>query len=223
MSYAKVGDFGADWLELVRPFSGTWTARVRLDIGTDEPPAPGPASIVFDTGAASVTYSGTILESSADEGDGWLVIVGGTGGLRTELPGDDYERPPPRLVASAILSAAGEVSGDLTGLDVLPRIEPFYGRLAGLASRQLDALCSLVGARWYVGRDGKVNVGPATWPTYASDAFITHRPNAHGIIAAEPDLPDVEPGSVVDGYRIAHVRYIVSEDGLSAKLGIEAA
>lgn len=222
MSFAKVGNFGVDWLELVRPFSGNWTFRGRLDIGTDAAPAPGPTSVVFDTGSASITYTGTIIESSADEGDGWVTIVGGAGGLRWELAGDDYERPPPRVVVAAILAAAGEVSGDLSGLDILPRIEPFYGRLAGLASRQLDALCSLVGARWYMTHDGKVNAEPAAWDEYEGDAFIIHRPSANGVIDAEPDLPDIEPGMIVDGYRVAHVRYFVTADGLSAKLGVEA-
>jgi hypothetical protein len=222
LSLAKVGDFGVDWLDLVRPFSGNWIARARLDIGTDAAPALGASSIVFDTGAATMTYSGTIIDSSDDEGDAWIVMVGGAGGLRIELDGDDYERPPPRVVVSAILSAAGEVEGDLAGLASLPRVEPFYGRLAGRADRQLDALCSVVSARWYVTHEGKVSVGPATWPTYPADAFIVHRPNAQGVVSAEPDLPDVEPGMVVDGYRIAHVRYFVTEDGLSARLTVEA-
>jgi hypothetical protein len=222
LSLAKVGLFGVDWLDLVRPFSGNWIARARLDIGTDAAPPLGASSIVFDTGAATMTYAGAIIESNADEGDAWIVMVGGAGGLRLDLDGDDYERPPPRVVVSAILSAAGEVEGDVADLASLPRVEPFYGRLAGRGDRQLDALCSVIGARWYVTHEGKVSVGPAAWPTYPADAFIVHRPNAQGVVSAEPDLPDVEPGMVVDGYRIAHVRYFVTEDGLSAKLTVEA-
>lgn len=228
MSFAKANGVGVDWLDLERPFSGNWILRARLDIGADAPPAPGPLSLVFDTSGddgdtgESITYTGTILESYADEGDGWILAVGGAGGLRLDLPGDDYAKPPPRVVVAAILAAAGELAGDLTGLDTLDRIEPFYGRLAGRADRQLDAICSLVGARWHVGADGKVNAGPATWPTYSGDPFITHRPNASGIITAEPDLPDIEPGSIVDGYRVASVRYFVTDEGLSAKLSLEA-
>lgn len=229
MSFAKANGVGVDWLDLERPFSGNWIVRARLDIGTDAPPGLGPLTLVFDTSGedeengASITYTGTIVESYADEGDGWIVAVGGTGGLRRALPGDDYAKPPPRVVVAAILAAAGELAGDLSGLASLDRIEPFYGRLAGRADRQLDAICSLVGARWYVGAEGKVNAGPATWPTYTGDPFITHRPNASGIISAEPDLPDIEPGMIVEGYRVASVRYFVTDDGLSAKLGIEAA
>lgn len=221
MSLVKLGDVGVDWLDLERPYSGTWLARARLDIGADAPPALGPGTLTFDTGAVSMSYVGTIIESYSDEGDGWIVMVGGTGGLRRVLLGEDYERPPPRVVVAAILAGAGEVAGDLFGLSTLARIEPFYSRLAGLASRQLDAVCAIVGARWSVRPDGAVDVGPAAWPAYASDPFIVRRPNAAGIIDAEPELPDIEPGSIADGYRVAHVRYFVTEDGLSAKLGLE--
>ena len=222
MSLVSLGDFGVDWLDLERPFSGTWLARARLDIGTDDPPALGPATLTFDTGSASMAYVGTIIESYEDEGDGWVLMVGGAGGLRRALTGDDYERPPPRVVVAAILAGAGELAGDLASLAPLLRIEPFYSRLAGLASRQLDAVCQVIGARWTVRADGAVDVGPAAWPTYPSDAFIVHRPNANGILDAEPELPDIDPGSIVDGYRVAHVRYFVTEGGLSAKLGLEA-
>lgn len=230
MTFCKANEFGVDWLDLERPFSGNWTLRAKLDTGTDDPPPLGPLELVFDTRSSdldatgeTMTYVGTIIESYADEGDSYIVAVGGAGGLRKAITGDDYERPPPRVVAGAILAAAGEVAGDLSGLDPLPRVDPFYGRLAGRADRQLDALCSLVGARWFVRPDGAVDAGPATWPTYASDPFTVHRPNASGVISAEPDLPDIEPGSVVDGYRVASVRYYVTDEGLSAKLSLEPA
>lgn len=218
MSLAKIAGFGADWIDLDRPFNGFSVLRARLDIGTDDAPSLGQTSCVFDDGNGVIEYAMTIVESSNDNGDAYIVAVGGRGQLSRIIEGDDYSQPPPRLVLSAILEGVGEVAGDIDGLDSLDRIEPVYARATNAASRQLDALCNLVGARWYTRPDGAINAGPPTWLTYAGDAFVIHNANAHGIIIAEPALPDIEPGSIVGGIRVGRVRYFVDKQGLTAHL-----
>lgn len=218
MSLATLAGFGADWLELDRPFNGVSIFRARLDIGTDNAPPLGQTTCLFDNGNGSTEYVCTILESVADNGDAHIVAVGGQGQTSRVIEGDDYILPPPRVVLVAILDEIGETIGDIGGLDSLSRIEPVYTRATGPAARQIDSLCKLIGSRWYTRVDGAINAGPPTWPTYEDDPFIVHNANAHGIIMAEPALPDIEPGSIVNGVRIGRVRYFVDDDGLTAHL-----
>jgi hypothetical protein len=208
-----------EWLDLHLPWSGAWSLCARVDLEGDDALAIGPLSLVFDDGSRSITYSGTILSSSADEGTGSIVAVGGAGGLRKRIAGEDYTRPPPRIVIAAILSACGETLGDVSTIETLPLIEPSYQRLVGRADRQIDALCELVGLRWYVAETGRVNVELPTWPTYERDAFLVRLRDINGERRAEPDVADIMPGMIVEGERVASVRYVLNEDGLTAMLG----
>ena len=219
-SLATLLGFGVDVLDIDRPFSNAWILRARIDIADEPAPVRGPFSCVFDDGESTIEYSGTLIHSQADTGDAYVIGVGGQGKLSTFLQGVDYSQPQPRTIAQDIIAACGEVIGDLSGLDSLARIEPVYSCIKGLASRQLQSLCNLLGIRWYTRPDGGIVIGPPTWPTYANDPFIVHNPNEHGTIIAEPNLPDIEPGMVVGGFRIASVHYYLDSNGLSAHLGV---
>lgn len=218
MSFATIAEFGADWIDLDRPLSGEWILRAKLDIGTNNAPMIGPSQCIFNDGNSSITYEGTIITSSDDNGDAYVVMVGGAGKLSTVIDGDDYSRPQVRTVFAAIIGEIGETIGNIDGLDSLARIDPVYTRARNQANRQLDALCDIVGARWFVRNDGKIEAGPLTWPTYAGDPFIIHNANSNGIIIADPALPDIVPGMIVDGVRIGRVRYFVDSKGLSTHL-----
>jgi hypothetical protein len=219
-SLATLAGFGVDVLDLERPFFGAWILRACIDVADDAAPALGPFSCVFDDGESTIEYTGTLIHSQADTGDAYVIGVGGQGKLGTMIKGVDYSQPQPRTIAKDIIAACGEVEGDLSGLDSLSRIEPAYSCIASSASNQLRSLCRMVNARWYTRHDGGIAIGPSLWPTYTGDPFIVHNPNAHGTIIAEPNIPDIEPGMIVGGFRIARVRYFLGEDGLSAHLGV---
>jgi hypothetical protein len=219
-SLATLAGFGVDTLELDRPFFGEWIIRAKLDIADNDAPPLGPFSCVFDDGNSSIEYNGTLIHSQADTGDAYVIGVGGQGKLGTMLPGVDYSQPQPRTIAQDIIAACGETIGDLSGLDSLSRIDPVFSCIASSASNQLQALCKLIIARWYTRPDGGIVMGAPTWPTYSGDPFIVHNPNAHGTIIAEPNIPDIEPGMVVGGFRIARLRYFINDDGLTAHLGV---
>jgi hypothetical protein len=223
MSIATIGKFGADTLSLDRPFVGTWVLRAKLDIGDEPSPSIGPFSCVFDDGLSSIEYIGTIISSIADVGDANVVCVGGNGKLDTLMQGVDYSQPKPSTIARDIIEGCGEVVGDLSTIESLPRIENVYSCVAGRASNQLQYLCEQIGARWFVGVDGKTNIVIDTWPTYSNDAFIVHNPNEYNEIIAEPNIADIDPGMIVDSFRVSRVRYFVDDHGLSARLGVASA
>lgn len=220
MSLATLAGFGVEWLELDRPFEGLWIIRAKLDIGDDAIPVLGPFTCLFNDGTSIIEYRGTLLLSSDDNGDAYVIGVAGNGKFGTVLPGVDYSLPQPRTVARDILTACGEVAGDISSLDTLPRINPVYSCLSGRATKQLTDLCRTIGARWYAHIDGTINIDVPSWPTYTNEAFVVHKPNAYGVAHAEPSLPDIAPGMIVDGKRIARVRYWLDENGLSAYLGL---
>lgn len=217
---ATLQGFGADALELERPFFGAWIIRARIDIGDKDAPPLGPFSCIFDDGESSIEYIGTLIHSQEDTGDAYVIGVGGQGKLGTLLQGVDYSQPQPRTIAQDIIAACGEVIGDLSGLDSLSRIEPVFSCIASSASNQLHSLCKLIGARWYTRADGGIVVGPDVWPNYEGSEFIVRRPNEHNVIISEPNIPDIEPGMVFGGYRIARTRYYIDDNGLSAHLGV---
>lgn len=217
---ATLQGFGVDTLELDRPFFGAWIVRARIDVGDKDAPSLGPFSCVFDDGESSIEYRGTLIHSQEDTGDAYVIGVGGQGKLGTPLQGVDYSQPHARTVAQDIIAACGEAIGDLSGLDLLPRIEPVFSCIAASASNQLQALCKLIGARWYTRVDGGIVVEPPAWSAYDGNEFVVCNPNEHGIIIAEPNIPDIEPGTIYGGYRIARIRYYIDDNGLSAHLGV---
>lgn len=219
MSFAEIGGAPVEWLDLYLPWSGVWTLRARVDLDGADAIALGATTLRFDDGTESIEYRGTILQSSATDGTGELYAIGGAAGLRKRIVGEDYARPPPRLVVAAILSACGEALGDTSTIDALPLVEPSYQRLAGLADRQLDELARVAGFRWYVQSDGAIACEVPSWPAYQGDAFIVANADSTGLVRAEPSIPNLLPGMTVDGVRIASVRYVLADDGLYAMLG----
>lgn len=217
---ATLQGFGADTLELDCPFVGAWILRARIDIADEPAPSLGPFSCVFDDGESTIEYRGTLIHSQADTGDAYVIGVGGQGKLGTLLQGVDYAQPQARTVAQDIIAACGEVIGDLSALDSLPRIEPVFSCIKTTARNQLQALCNIIGARWYTRPDGGIVIDVPSWPTSARDLFVVRNPNQHGTMIAEPSIPDIEPGMVVDGFRVARVRYFIDENGLTAHLGV---
>lgn len=220
MSLASISGFGADMLEIDRPYNGAWILRAKLDIADNEPPPLGPFSCIFDDGLSVVTYTGTLISSRADTGDAYVVGIGGQGKLGVIVNGIDYSQPQPRTIAKDIIEACGETIGDMSVLDGAKRIEPAYSRLSGRASVQLQTLCELVGVRWYTRIDGAINISALEWIEYDNDPFVVHNPNENGTMIAEPNLPDIEPSMIVGGFKIARVRYFIDENGLYARLGV---
>jgi len=219
-SLATLLGFGVDTLELERPFIGAWILRARIDIADEPAPSLGPFSCVFDDGESTIEYSGTLIHSQSDTGEAYVIGVGGQGKLGTLLQGVDYAQPQARTIAQDIIAASGEVIGDLSALDSLPRIEPVFSCIKTTARNQLQALCNVIGARWYTRPDGGIVIDVPSWPTCAGDPFIVRNPNQHGTMIAEPNLPYIEPGMIVGGFRIARVRYYIDADGLTANLGV---
>ncbi len=226
MSAITIGDIGVLSAFVSMPLMGEWTLDGVLDLGEEKLPTGAFDLEWVPTGetANPVKFRGTVIDASASTGRATVWAVGGTGGLRNALPGLDYGEVRPRLVVEDILSAAGELAGDLSGLDALPKL-PRWSRLAGTGRSALTRLCEAIGVTWRVRRDGKVRVGAETWPTHKlpkkERPYFTSEPNASGRAEVAMDSPTLEPGEQLergegvsgDPYRVATIVHCADEEG----------
>lgn len=214
--------------DIAMPARGPWLAHLIVDADTAESAvAPsGAVSIVMHAetgGPSAVTFAGTVRRGNPWQGRCPLVVVGGAGGLRTELPSRDHLPGPTTvdalLVAQGIASACGEeldasVSDALTGL-TLDR----WVRLRMTAARALSVLADSLGLQWRVLSSGKLWIGRETWPT-VGDAAVgleIDEDADDGMIVAAPDTAAIRPGTTVLGRRIERVTYRL-EAGTRAEL-----
>ncbi|MDI1430227.1 hypothetical protein [Polyangium sorediatum] len=210
MSLVQIGALEVISLRLSMPLAGAWTAEAEVD--TAEPLSGSVVIAVGVEDAATVEFSGTVLESRAFEGRARAFIVGGRGGLRRELPPRQYQLAPPRLIVSAILREAGEEAGELEGLDGLPVLARWV-RVRARAAEALNVVCRRAGVSWRVRRNGTILVGVETWPVYAGRPFCVSEDGAHARAVYAQDAPDIEPGILFDGRRVGRVVHRVDDAG----------
>lgn len=207
---------------------GPWLAHVVVDADTAASAvAPsGVVSLVMHSeagGTDSVAFIGTVRRGNPWQGRCPLVVVGGAGGLRSELPSRDHlpgaTSVDALLVAQGIATACGEeldasVSDALAGL-TLDR----WVRLKMTAARALSVLADSLGLQWRILSSGKLWIGRETWPI-VGDAAVgleIDEDADDGMIVTAPDTASLRPGTTVLGRRIARVTYRL-EEGTRAEL-----
>ena len=211
MSLVHLGSLEVIALKLSIPLAGVWSAEVEADA---DDILLGPSSIAIAVeGSAPVVFAGTVLESGGFEGRARAFMVGGSGGLRRELAPRQYLLAPPRLLVLDILRDAGEVAGDLSGLDGRPPL-PRWVRSGGRAALALSVLCRRLGVRFRVERDGRVSVGLDTWSPYRGEPFLVEYDGGAGRALAAHDAPDLEPGLSLGGKHIGRVVHMVGDGGV---------
>jgi len=218
VSFARANGFDVMSMSLAYPLNGLWEVRGVIDVG-DKPAPTGAMALIMqpENGAAS-TWNGTFLSSLPDQGKAKFWAVAGAGGMRKVIAAADYDRPPARTVLSAILAAAGELAGDISGIDPFAQIVPVWTQFGGKASGELDALCAENGTSWRARPDGAIDVLVETWPAYPGEAFDVEPEDPDGRILLAQDAPDVRPGMTVLGKRIAHVTYVLTSSKFRTRI-----
>lgn len=197
--------------EIVLPDRRNWTAMLIVD--SDAAPTAGTAEIAFAAPDGSVTvFNGTTLRSEFVLGRGQAWIIGGAGGLRTEIDGQDFIEQTPALIMGYILGLCGESAGDISRLIDLPRMSPRFAFAAGSAGQALDELMAALGLSWRVGLDGLISVPPATLTAYEiTNQYVEIDPvDVHGRLVAALDAPDLIPGMTIGGRTVRQVRHLLN-------------
>lgn len=191
------------------PASRAWTADVVLE-GTHALEG----STVLRLGTAH--FVGTIRRCSSFAGRTGLRLVGGAGGLATEIPARAYSQTPLDLPLRHALEAAGERLSPLVSAALLARPLARWTRLAAPLARELDALALAAGpgVTWRVLDTGEVWMGEETWPTRAMQGELLDEDLDVGRRRIAPSAPSLRPGDTWAGTRCGKVTHVWTPDGL---------
>jgi hypothetical protein len=187
---------------IVEPKNGPWTAHLEVDDEAGK--IVGPVTITM----GSTSFTGTA--SGAVEAGRYIArVVGGNGGLSTQLQAKYYYQSALSVVVADILRESGEVL-DFTETDeaVTTFIVARWMRLLGEARTALKQVASEVGGFWRVTRAGAVALKRAdAWLPVSFDYTEINRDPGHGIVTIAPeDEPLARPGVSVGGDRCSEVR-----------------
>lgn len=190
---------------------GVWHADVEAEAEAD---LSGAVTFEID----GETFVGTSLPGRSGLNGSRMVarVVGGAGGLSTELPAQSYESAAGVRVSAIlghILRATGETLSETSEQAILDKRLPRWHRSAGPASRALVQLADAAGADWRVLADGTVWIGSATWPEQTVEHVLEDEDWVSGCLTIAPDKPDLRPGVTFLGVQIETVEHRVNKEG----------
>ncbi len=198
------------------PLVGTWVARFVV-LGDDTSKVTGPVTLRV----GSTQLVGSAVAGVDPGGLVMVQIVGGAGGLQTQVAAKHYRNPTIRSILVDILSQGGETLSSDSDEETLSTALPHWTTTAECTIG--DAIIGLLrdtGADWRVLPDGTVWVGPETWPDVGEpEGFVLQQddPNQKLLLAAA-DGADVLPGSTYQERQIKEAVYLVSESAIRAEL-----
>lgn len=201
------------------PRHGVWRADLILD---DSAGQTLPSAVTLQIGGG-LTLIGTVVGGGTWQQRRSVRVVGGAGGLQTEVTGRWYAGVPFRLPIRDTLEEAGEKLST-TSTDVLDvTASPGWARTGGPACDALHRLTTDAGATWRVLPDGSVWVGVETWPAADAmpDAIVLADAPASGRITLTTERPTLLPGQTYDGRRVSCVDIAITPERLRVEAWIE--
>jgi len=200
------------------PRQGVWHADLVLEAAT----APTGA-VVLRVGAA-LSLRGVVARSGVFAGQVRARVVGGTGGLGTELAPRWYEGAPRELPLRDLVEEAGERLSSTADPGLLGEVlTPGWTRLRGTAAEALGRLLDGTGASWRVLPDGALWAGPETWPTAQgmADLVVLEDDRARGRLVLATEAPTLLPGQTLRGDRVSDVEITIEPEQLRVEALLE--
>lgn len=206
MSFLKLNGLPVISATITMPLVGAWYA----DLVVDDQSAPaGPA--LLSAADDSVIFSGFSYRGGVTREKVMVRVVGGGGGLATQLNAKHYRAVPLRLPLLDILTQSKEKLSASASPDILNRQLGSWSRTKGLAGESIRALAESAGASWRVLRDGSVWLGVETWPDFSLSYEIIDEAPHSGRIEIWSEAPQLIPGVTLNGRRISKVEHLISE------------
>lgn len=202
------------------PRAGVWHADLVLD---DTEGQTLPTAVTLQVGD-SLSLVGTVVRGGEWQGRRSVRVVGGAGGLSTEVTGRWYAGAPFRLPIRDTLEEAGEKLSPTSSDDVLDvTATPGWLRTRGHACDALSRLTHDAGAVWRVLPDGTVWVGAETWPNAKPmpDAVIMSNAPTSGRLSFTTERPTLIPGQTFEGRKVSNVDMIITSTAIRVEAWIE--
>jgi hypothetical protein len=197
--------------ELREQRDGAWTGRLEVDDESGR--ITGPVTLVI----GSATFVGTVVSGAVFQGRYVATIVGGAGGLETDLDAKYYYASTRSTAVADVLSGVGE-SLDTTENDaaLLSGTVARWMRVKGKARLALSQVAKEAGAFWRVTRAGGVAFRTEESWTTVTGSFdtIDNDPSDGEVTIAPDDTPLARPGVTIGGHKVAAVHTTFGPAGL---------
>lgn len=184
------------------PRSGCWHADVEADTAVD---ITGRQTLAL----AGETWSGTVLRGGVESGRWFGRLVGGAGGLATELEAKYYVTTPASTLLADLTADTGETLDAAILAAVLAWQSARWQRTQGRAADALSALVAAMSATyvWRLTRAGALWLGEDTYPDLTMAAVeVQRRPQFGDVLVAPTLAPTLRPGVTFAGARVDYVQ-----------------
>jgi hypothetical protein len=199
--------------DLLLPQIGNWSAHLELD--TDIPPSGQVTLTVF-----GVDFKGTVLRTGEQDTFVNVLIVGGKGGLSTEIKPKMYSNQIQlKLLINDLLKEAGETLDDSSDIAVLSKTVPKWVRLKGQASHLLSQIVEEADAFWRVTKAGTIWIGKDPYTTVADfDYELMQTSGSMNMDVVWLNDCVLFPGLMFNDKMIGFVEYRFKQDGMYAQV-----
>jgi hypothetical protein len=186
---------------------GVWAADCVVDH-----PKQIDGSATLALGDGKLVLHGTILPTRTGlYGESAVLrLLGGAGGMATQVDPQFYRTTTARIIAQALLAAAGEKLSPTAEAKALNTQLPAYAHVRQSAAAALSLLCERIGAIWRVLPDGTVWVGTETWPKADDPGDLLREDPQLQRSVYGTEVPSLLPGTAIDGRYISIVEHHVS-------------
>lgn len=178
------------------PRHGAWLAEVEV-----ASPTASTSRCVIDVGG--MLFNGTVRRGGVWQNTCRYSVVGGTNGLRSELPSKFYSNVPLSIPVRDLLTEIGQPIS--TTSDNLQTFLPKWLRMAGQAATCLEALLAEASAFWRILDDGKLWYGLDSWPELTAAASILDEDHSVSMAEVSTETPVLRPGVTWQGRRVSYV------------------
>lgn len=205
---------------VVLPRQGVWHADLVLESNA------APSGAVTLRLGASLSLRGTVVRAGIFAGQVRARVVGGAGGLGTELAPRWYAGAPRELPLRDLVEEAGEQLASTSDPSLLGEVlTPGWARLRGSAAAALARLLEGTGASWRILPGGALWVGPETWPTASgmADLVVLEEDRSRGRLVLVSEAPTLLPGQTLRGDRVSDVEISIEPERLRVEAWLDLA